>query len=152
MNAIESALSLYYQDKGDWPSKPGDGRMVIDNSTNGHWGDMIADIKPYFQGALNNVPYTLNSSGIVMQGYSYMKGTTTQPVQIPMYNGLTGQYIACIVIYDGYYLEAIMPAPETKYTLNDGGVDPDSLDHIEGAFTINPLTPPASCPVSSYVF
>lgn len=123
MHGLQNALLMYYDDKGTWPSKTGDGRMVVANNGAG-WASFLSKLSAYIPSNFYNLPYATDS-GVMVQGYLYMKGTEASPVQIRMYNNSTHAYVGCIIIYEGYYFDAVVPYAQSSFTLNDGGVDPD---------------------------
>ncbi len=151
IHGLQLALALYFDDHQDWPSKAGDGRMVISNGPSGGWTQFYTMISPYMRGVTPDASYQV-ASGLLSQGFEYLKGTESNPVQTGMYNSKTNTYIGCIKIYQGYWMDDILPSGQTKVTLNDGGVDPDALDHIEGHYTIDASIPAASCPTSAAIF
>lgn len=147
VNAIRTALELYYDTNGKWPSA-NDGYMVIDNRDTATWNQFFLKISPFMSGKAADLPYLLSPSGNVSRGYIYMKGSGSNPVQIPMYNGVTGAYLGCIIINEGYYLDALVQN-QSYVTLNDNGYDPDGIDIFNGSTSINPGIPAASCVVTS---
>lgn len=146
VNAIRTALELYYDSNGKWPSA-NDGYMVVDNRDNATWNQFYSKVSPFITGRIADLPYLLNQAGNMSRGYLYMKGSGTNPVQIPMYNGVSGAYLGCIIINEGYYFDALVQG-QSFVTLNDGGFDPDGIDIMNGNISINPSIPVASCVVT----
>lgn len=151
MKYLNTALEMYNLDHNGWPAVPGDGRMVISNAPNGGYSVFYNAIAPYMPAFKIDFPYTIGANGIISEGFLFFRGTEQNPVQESMYNGATGQYIGCIKIYDGYFMDLMVPYEQSPFTLKDGGVDPDGIDYLGGKYTINPNIPAAQCPVSSVV-
>jgi prepilin-type N-terminal cleavage/methylation domain-containing protein len=151
MRYLNTALEMYRIDHGDWPAVPGDGRMVISNAPNNGYDVFYNAIAPYMPAFRIDFPYAIGANGIISQGFIFFRGTDQNPVQETMYNSANGQYIGCIKVYNGYFMDLMVPYEQSSFTLNDGGVDPDGIDYLGGNYTVNPNIPAASCPVSSTV-
>jgi hypothetical protein len=144
---MKTALMLYYEDYKTWPAST-DGTMVIDNRNDATWNQFYNKIQPYMSGKTVSLPYSTTGGGspTLTKGYMYLKGTEASPVKTPMYNGATGAYIGCITIYEGYFLDALVGSGQSSLTANDGGLDPDGVDIVDGHYTVDPGTPVGSCP------
>lgn len=151
MRALNTALEMYRLDNNNWPSAPtGGGRMVISNAPNSGYEVFYSAISKYIPGFRIDFPYA-TSGGTITQGFTFFRGTDASPVQQSMYNGVTGVYIGCIKIYNGYFMDLNVPYGQSPFTLNDGGVDPDGIDYLVGNYTINPSIPAASCPTTPII-
>jgi general secretion pathway protein G len=151
MKYINTALEMYNLDHNGWPSVPGDGRMVISNAPNNGFNVFYNALAPYIPGLKIDFPYVLGPNGIISEGFVFFRGTEQNPVQETIYNSVTGQYIGCVKVYNGYFMDLMVPYEQSSFTLKDGGVDPDGIDYLGGNYTINPNIPAALCPVSNTV-
>lgn len=147
VSAIRTALELYYDSNGKWPSA-NDGYMFIDNRNNTTWNPFFSKISPYLSGKIAELTYSSDGSNIITSGYVYMKGSNSNPLQIPMYNSANGAYLGCIIVNEGYYFDAVVQE-QSFVTLNDGGFDPDSVDIFNGSVSMNPTIPVSSCTPSN---
>ncbi len=145
---VEQALELYYQDHGDYP--PVGGKLYVDTAANGNWSTTLGNyLKPYLP--VMPVPSFPSKSqgGLLYAGYSYAKGTAASPQTFggPIVNGNTMQPVACMYVYDGYYMSFIVAPPQTLLTLNDGGPDPDGVELMKGDVRVIP-TSAFTCPAT----
>ena len=151
MRALNTALEMYHLDNKTWPSAPnGNGRMVISNAPGQGYDVFYSAISKYIPGFKIEFPLIV-SGGLIQQGFTYLKGTDANPVQQSMYNGVTGQYIGCIKIYNGYFMDLNVPYGQSSFTINDGGIDPDGIDYLGGRYTVDPSIPIASCPTTPVI-
>jgi len=147
---LRTALEMYRNDHGGWPGKADDGRMAITNDPSNPIGytTFYNAISPYMPGFKIDFPYIL-SGGLISQGFMFFRGTELKPVRQTLYNGVTGDYLGCVTIYDGYFMNLLVPYGQSSFTLNDNGIDPDGIDHLDGKYTLDPSTPVAICSPTS---
>ncbi len=147
-HTLRNALELYYSDKGDWPPANTNTVFMADTAgIYGNWSQLMTYMKAYVPNPIVpvNPPKTASDGTYgtyVSEGYDYVKGAPNAPVYVDIINSINGQYIACITIRKGYMLN-MLQEKQTNQTKNDGGIDPDGYDVIEGDYTIT--TNPADC-------
>ncbi len=145
ITTMRTALELFRQNNGDWPPIGSANYYYSDNAHG--WptlGAMMQSVLPSF-------PYPSYPTRIVLvggrntliSGYSYYKGTNTNPQRIRVYNSATGNFVACIIIYQGYYL-SFATMEQNDFTLKDGGTDPDTIEKQDGDVRVT--YNPADCP------
>lgn len=143
MHTLVNAIELYYQDKGDWP--PVNGVLSIDTTSTGNWQGLMNELKPtYIRKDIVPAFQSIGSGGSVNQGYIYLKGTPTTPIPVSMYSN-SGQFIVCLLVYKGYWIDVRWPSGNT-YTTRDGGIDPSGLEAFGGVYTLNNVNLPACNP------
>lgn len=126
--SISTALEMYYNDNGSYPSWSG--ISGVTTVSGGHWDYLATALQPYMPALPTpSFPSTI-VGGLISQGFAYYKGAPHSGVSIPIYNSIGGNFVACILIYDGYYLTALSPGGQSALTLNDGGPDPDAVDTL----------------------
>ncbi len=145
ITTMRTALELFYQDNGDWPPV-GLSNYYYSDSAHGWptFGNLM-------QSVLKSIPYpsyptrvvTVNGRDIMLNGYSYFKGTNANPQRIRVYNSINNNFVACIIIYQGYYL-SFATMEQNDFTLKDGGTDPDTIEKQDGDVRIT--YNPADCP------
>ncbi len=132
--AFESALELYYQNNQDWP--PANARLIAYSSNPTDWNTLGTYLRPY----MSTFPYPVfpskNGSGnLLLQGYAYIKGTTASPVEWKTFDGVTNQFVGCIIMRDGYYMDFTLPK-RNDLSFNDGGIDPEGVEIMSGDYTV----------------
>lgn len=134
VNTIFSVITQYSLDRGSWPLT---GNQYVTSAPGGGWDNLMTALGPYVNAPgvkFNGFP-TIVIGNALYQGYSYSRGTTQNPTRIQIFNSLDSQFVACIIIYDGYYIDFVMPK-QSSLTLNDNGVDPDGIDILDGKYQI----------------
>jgi prepilin-type N-terminal cleavage/methylation domain-containing protein len=121
------ALQLYYDTNKAWPPS---GANLITNTGIPSWTTLENLLKPYLP--------VLPRPGLQArptQLYMYIRGSTALPIQVQTWDSTTNVISGCITVRDGYYL-SYMQAQQSPLTLNDGGIDKDSIEMFEGDYTI----------------
>lgn len=145
ITTMRNALELFYQNNGDWPPI-GSANYYFSDTVNG-WPTLGS----LFGSLLPNIPYPsfktqitqVNGRDYIISGYSYYKGTNSNPQRIRIVNSVNGNYVACIILYKGYYLSFALPE-QNELTLRDGGNDPDTIERQDGDVRIT--YDPNDCP------
>lgn len=145
ITTMRTALELFYQANGDWPPV-GIPAYYLSDPAYG-WNTLGG----FLQSALPTIPYPsyrtqiiqFNNRDIILSGYSYYKGTNNNPSRIRIYNSVGGNFLACIIVYNGYYLSFAV-AEQNDFTLKDGGLDPDTIEKQDGDVRIT--YDPNDCP------
>lgn len=130
---INNAVLLYYHENGHYP--PSNGALIVNTTAQGNWPTFMNSIRPYVAGDLLPVFESIGTANSLNQGYSYAKGTPTRPIRARTWNGVTGEFVACLTLYDGYWLDFLLPK-QAPATLGDGGIDPDGIEFLEGRYVI----------------
>lgn len=143
IRTLNTALQLYYHERGSYP--PGPGALSANTSSAGNWTSFINQLRPTYVSApiVPTFP-SIGTATMLSQGYSYHKGTATNPVRIRTWDGETGQFVACLFVYEGYWLDFGLPK-QSALSLNDNGIDPDGIEVFEGKYTVT--TNPGDCPM-----
>lgn len=129
------ALELYYDDRGYYP--PG-GNAIMNLTTlpGGGWNTLATHLQPYLNEMATPAFPSVGSGGNVYQGYVYSAGTKTSPAIWRISDSLDGSFVACVSIYDGYWIDFILPQ-QSALNRSDGGVDPDGIDSFGGNYVIS---------------
>ena len=134
IRSLNTAIQLYYDERGVYP--PGAGALSVNSTSAGNWSILMDELRPYYIPApLFPAFPSLGTARMLSQGYSYHKGTASTPVRIRTWNGVTGEYVACLFVYDGYWIDFGLPK-QSALSLNDNGVDPDGLEMFDGHYRI----------------
>jgi type II secretory pathway pseudopilin PulG len=144
INTMRNALELFYQNNGDWPPI-GLANYYYSDAAHG-WptlGNLFGPLLqiPYPSYKTNIFPN--NGRDILLSGYSYFKGTNSNPQRIRINNSLNNNFVACVIIYKGYYL-SFATMEQNDFTLKDGGTDPDTIERQDGDVRIT--YDPNDCP------
>jgi prepilin-type N-terminal cleavage/methylation domain-containing protein len=145
ITTMRTALELYYQNNGDWPPI-GSANFYYSDTPHG-WPTLGNLLRP----VLSSIPYPSYSTNIItsggrdilINGYSYFKGTSSNPQRIRVYNSVNNNFVACVIIYQGYYL-SFATMEQNDFTLKDGGTDPDTIEKQDGDVRIT--YDPNDCP------
>ncbi len=137
---VRDALETYYLDKGFYPPD-NTSRVVYKSTTN--WASLAPFLQPYLS-TLPAPQFTSSEDAVGFgPGYIYYRTVSSAgSIIIRMMNGVTGAFVTCIILNDGYYLDFI-PTQQSKITTGDGGIDPDGVDNIAGSYVLDPV--PAHC-------
>lgn len=145
INTLRTALELSYQSNGDWPPT-GSSAYYISDPAYG-W----PTLGNFLQNFLATIPYPyfkteivrFNNRDIALSGYTYYKGMSSNPMRLRIYNSMGGNFVACVLVYSGYYLSFPIGA-QNDFTLKDGGIDPDTIEKQDGDVRIT--YDPNDCP------
>lgn len=131
LHTMQIAIEEYYGSHNDYPLT---GPVSVNTSDN--WDSLIASLQTYLSSS-NPLGFpSIGSNAGLTQGYSYARGTPTVPQEIKTSNSANGQFVACLYLYQGYYLDFDLPE-QSVLTLNDNGIDPDGIEVISGDYTIS---------------
>lgn len=144
MRQIGHALNLYYTDHGRYPTGA--------STFTGTWPQLQSDLRPYMKVPYPDFSSTMDSNGFVTAGYSYYQGGPHVGLKRKIFNVKSGEYKACVTIYDGFYLIASIPGGQTSVTENDGGPALGSIDPLMSAFGRVDIGPPNDCPSDASSF
>ena len=134
VNTIFSIITQYSIDKGSWPLT---GNQYVTSAPGGGWDNLMTALNPYVNAPgvkFDGFP-TIVTGNALYQGYSYSRGTSKTPTRIQIFNSLDSKFVGCVILYDGYYIDFVMPT-QSSLTLDDGGIDPDGIDKIDGNYKI----------------
>ena len=129
LHSLQIALELYRSDHGTWPV---DGVVTYAATNQGtiSWDDFLALLKPYISGSI--APLYTETVGGYYGPFLYAKGTATSPATLKIYD-ISGTPVACVSIWDGYYLDFWWAQGENfSGAANDGGVDPTGAEQWDG--------------------
>ncbi len=133
ITTLRTALELSYQNNGDWPPSGSTAYYISDTAYG--WptlGNLL-------QNVLATIPYPsfptqivqFNNRDVALSGYTYYKGLSSNPMRLRIYNSATGNFVACVLVYNGYYLSFPIGV-QNDFTLRDGGIDPDTIEKQDG--------------------
>lgn len=138
ITTMRTALEMFYQANGGWPPL-GSTTFYYSDPAYG-WNTLGGYLQPF----LKTIPYPsyrtqivqFNNRDIMLSGYSYYKGTANNPSRIRIYNSIGGNFVACVLVYNGYYL-SFATMEQNDFSLKDGGVDPDTIEKLDGDVRIS---------------
>ena len=147
---MKNAIELYSAENNDWPSLPitctnGGAR----SSQTACWNDLDTVLNKYIPVVPTPLPNFLAKQPQAIYSY-WVNFNPTFPNKIPVYDStktVNGGWLYCIVLRRAYLLAFAVPE-QNSWTLNDHGVDPDSIDAIEGDYSLDTTYYPTTthCP------
>jgi type II secretion system protein G len=144
IRTVETALEMYYMDHGDWPdvgqARTGPNEVEPDIGYVS-WPLLEAKLRPY----LPKIPTPSYSSKFGFREYVYLNGSVT-PTQNQLSDSATQQFLGCVRVGKGYWLDFFWDDIQTPLTLNDGGFDPDGIDSRRGDVRLLPPQPDQQSP------
>lgn len=123
--SINQALELYYDTYGYYPHGSS---YELNTLSGGGWSQLQTMLAPYMSVPSPNFVSKTGSGGVLIAGYDYFHAAPHVGIKIPIFSG--GVPADCVIVYDGYYLTALLPAGATGVTANDGGPDTDAIDPL----------------------
>jgi prepilin-type N-terminal cleavage/methylation domain-containing protein len=142
LHTLQTALELYYSDNGAWPPAAGS-VLTVNTTSGGNWSALMAFLSPYINSNLVPVYASEGTAGFIHRGYSYIRGTNASPQYVITQDSVTGAFVACLIIRDGYWADFLPPVRSSR-TTGDGGVDPDGMEIFNGSYTVS--TNRSDCP------
>lgn len=131
---VNNAIQLYYHENGDYP--PAGGTISVDTANDANWSAFMNSLRPYVPQDVLPVFDSIKVGNTVYQGYMYTKTNGSTVARWKIWNGVTGDFVACLNLTKGYMISFAMPK-QSSVSLNDGGLDPDGIDRVEGVYSIS---------------